>query len=81
MGEVLGPVTARWERRGYGVEVPGRSGLRLGGHPCARTAPLHRRECGERFTHVTWSDGMTLMAQPKDNLQVLALELWAALNQ
>lgn len=50
-------------------------------HSCARTAALRGGERGERFTHVTWSDGMVLVAERTGHVQAMAMELAAALEQ
>lgn len=46
-----------------------------------RSEPLHRGECHERFANVTRSDDMVLAAERKEHVQIMALELTAALTR
>lgn len=82
MDEVLGPLTAHWGRKGYGVcvlhVVVGTVSVE---HQCARIAPPPRGERGERFTHVRPNDDIARLVDRKEHLQVMAVELAASVEK
>lgn len=74
------PLAASWAGSCYGVSAPKVAvGMDRKDAHVTRRGPVHRGECGERYTHVTWSDDVVLAAGRQEHPQVMALELTAAL--